>query len=136
MPSRRPAPLLAAILATAACSGPPPPAADRDRVGSMGAPAAATAPAAAAYLGNWTGAEGMVLEVQAKLGGGVSIRNRWDLDNEGNFDGTVTPQGLRWTRRGDTVTAVAGDGAATGLKDLAGKRHCLTVKPGEGYCRD
>ena len=28
------------------------------------------------------------------------------------------------------------DGDATGLKYLAGKKDCLTVEPGEGYCRD
>jgi len=28
------------------------------------------------------------------------------------------------------------DGNTTGMKWLAGKADCLTVKTGEGYCRD
>ena len=31
---------------------------------------------------------------------------------------------------------VATDGDATGMKWLAGKARCLTVRVGEGYCRD
>ena len=46
---------------------------------------------------------------------------------------------------GDTITFTRPDGdqilhatngMATGLKYLATKKDCLTVKPGEGYCRD
>jgi len=28
------------------------------------------------------------------------------------------------------------NGDETGMKWLAGKKNCLTVRPGEGYCRD
>ena len=51
-------------------------------------------------------------------------------------DGSVTAEGLRFMRNGVAETAVPSDGDATGLKYLAGKQDCLTVKPGEGYCRD
>lgn len=156
MPLHRSALLFAAVLPVA-CSGPPPAASDANQVGSMGAPGAdvavnqtlppqvpaqnATTPVQAAkaetdYVGKWTGVEGMMLAVARKPGGGVRIENQWDLDHKGSFDGAVTAAGLRWTRAGETVTAVAGDGDATGLKYLAGKKDCLTVKPGEGYCRD
>ncbi|MES2754968.1 MAG: hypothetical protein V4659_09920 [Pseudomonadota bacterium] len=157
MSLRRHALLLAATmpapLLTGACSGPPPASAEGNQVGSMGAPAAdvgadqslppadAAPPAdvaarEAGYVGRWTGVEGMVLDVTAKIAGGVHIENQWDLDHKGSFDGWATPAGLSFVRDGATVTAKRSDGRATGLKYLAGKKDCLTVMPGEGYCRD
>lgn len=136
--------LLAATLPVA-CSGPPPAPAESNQAGSLGGPAenaatpaqtATTAKTEAGYLGRWKGVEGMFLDVKPKAGGGVAIENQWDLDHKGNADGSVTAEGLRWLRDGAAVTAVASDGDATGLKYLAGKKDCLTVKPGEGYCRD
>lgn len=154
MSLRRHALLLAATtpLSLPACSGPPPEAAEGNQVGSLGGPAtevapsqalpsnAADDPAAAAptqdYAGKWVGVEGMVLEVTAKPGGGVTIVNQWNLDNKGTFDGTITPEGVRFVRSGKTVVAKPTNGDATGLKYLAGKQQCLTVAEGEGYCRD
>jgi hypothetical protein len=95
-----------------------------------------TAPTQAAYLGRWTGVEGMYLVVTEKPGGGVRLDMQWDLDHKGTFDGSVTAEGLRFMREGVAETAVRSDGDATGLKYLAGRTDCLTVKPGEGYCRD
>jgi len=95
-----------------------------------------TAPMEAEYLGRWVGVEGMYLNVTKKPGGGVSLDMQWDLDHKGTFDGSVTAEGLRFTRDGVAETAVRTNGDATGLKYLAGKKNCLTVKPGEGYCRD
>lgn len=95
-----------------------------------------TAPMEADYVGRWTGVEGMYLMVAPKPGGGVSLEMQWDLDHKGTFDGSVTAEGLRFMREGVAETAVRTDGDATGLKHLAGKQDCLTVKPGEGYCRD
>lgn len=88
------------------------------------------------YLGRWTGVEGMYLVVASKPGGGVTLDMQWDLDNKGTFDGSVTAEGLRFMRNGVAESAVHTNGDATGLKYLAGKKDCLTVKPGEGYCRD
>lgn len=88
------------------------------------------------YLGRWTGVEGMYLVVAPKTGGGVTLEMQWDLDNKGTFDGSVTAEGLRFLRNGVSETAVRSNGNSTGLKYLAGKMECLTVKPGEGYCRD
>lgn len=96
---------------------------------------AATA-ADAGFLGRWTGVEGMYLNVAAKPGGGVTLDMRWDLDHRGSFDGSIAADGVRFTRNGVTETARRTNGDATGLKYLAGKADCLTVKPGEGYCRD
>lgn len=100
------------------------------------APPSDTANADADYLGRWTGVEGMYLVVASKPGGGVTLDMQWDLDHKGTFDGSVTAEGLRFMRNGVAETAVRTDGNATGLKYLAGKKDCLTVKQGEGYCRD
>ena len=100
------------------------------------APPSDTANADAAYLGRWTGVEGMYLLVAPKTGGGVTLDMQWDLDHKGTFDGSVTAEGLRFMREGVAETAVHTDGDATGLKYLAGKKDCLTVKQGEGYCKD
>ena len=88
------------------------------------------------YLGRWTGVEGMYLVVAPKPDGAVTLEMQWDLDNKGTFDGSVTAEGLRFMRNGVAENAVRSNGDATGLKNLAGKRECLTVKRGEGYCRD
>ena len=96
----------------------------------------ATANQEADYLGRWTGVEGMYLVVASKPGGGVTLDMQWDLDNKGTFDGSVTAEGLRFMRNGVAESAVHTDGDATGLKYLAGKQDCLTIKLGEGYCRD
>jgi hypothetical protein len=152
--------LLFAVAALAACSDQQPPdttapdvtssveaaAPAQPETGGNGAdaspgPITAPGPTATAnqesdYLGRWTGVEGMYLVVAAKPGGGVTLDMQWDLDHKGSFDGSVTAEGLRFMRNGVAESAVHTDGDATGLKYLAGKRDCLTVKPGEGYCRD
>ena len=124
--------------APAAEASPPAVPAPVDGRDASPAPAtpADTAKVEADYLGRWTGVEGMVLVVASKPGGGVTLEMQWDLDNTGNFDGSATAEGLRFMRNGVAETAVHTDGDATGLKYLAGKQDCLTVKPGEGYCRD
>jgi hypothetical protein len=135
------APVPAEATAAAATSpAEPAPVPATDEPAASPAPAAPspadTAKVEADYLGRWTGVEGMYLVVASKPGGGVSLDMQWDLDNKGTFDGSVTAEGLRFMRNGAAETAVHTNGDATGLKNLAGKQDCLTVKPGEGYCRD
>lgn len=97
---------------------------------------AADAKLEADYLGRWVGVEGMYLNVAKAPKGGVMMEMQYDLDNKATVPGSVTAEGLRFMRNGVAETAVHTDGAATGLKYLAGKKDCLTVKSGEGYCRD
>lgn len=99
-------------------------------------PATSVGTVEAGYLGRWTGVEGMYLVVAEKSGGGVMLEMRWDLDHTGTFDGSVTAEGLRFMRNDVAQSAVHTNGEATGLKYLVDKTDCLTVKPGEGYCRD
>ncbi|VXC77085.1 hypothetical protein [Sphingomonas sp. 8AM] len=146
--------LLAVPLTLAACAqpapDPSPSATPSERVGPLAAPRDepgggqlrdnAVEPAAPAaleerYLGRWIGVEGMFLDVTRREGGGVTLDMQWDLDHRGTFDGSVTAEGLRFMRNGVAELAVPGNGDATGLKWLAGKKDCLIVKSGEGYCR-
>ena len=129
-------------LSLADCGGPSPGAnmAVANDVGPEAAPPAAASPVPPAdqkarYLGRWIGVEGMFLDVTSRPDGGVMLEMQWDLDHRGTFPGTITAKGLRFTRNGVDEIAVPTDGDATGLKWLAGKKHCLTVKTGEGYCR-
>jgi len=88
------------------------------------------------YLGRWVGVEGMYLNVTEPAQGEVRLEMQYDLDNKGTYPGTITPEGIRFQRGGETLLLRPGDGDATGLKWLAGKTDCLTVTSGEGYCRD
>lgn len=99
-------------------------------------PGATATPGATHYLGRWVGVEGMYLVVSDPAQGDVKLEMQYDLDNKGTYAGTIVPDGIRFQRGGETLTLRPSDGDATGLKWLAGKRDCLTVKAGEGYCRD
>ncbi len=104
------------------------------------APAAASAPPAqvagflASWLGRWTGPEGTYLEIAAQDGAcSVTISN---LDGPRSFPATPGVESLAFERDGTLETIRATTGTGTGMKWLAGKTNCLTVKPGEGFCRD
>ncbi|MGK6324775.1 hypothetical protein ACMGDM_17060 [Sphingomonas sp. DT-51] len=90
---------------------------------------------ASAYVGRWKGVEGMYLLV-SRRSDGVELEMQWDLDNRGTYRGIVTPEGIDFERGGKTLRLVHESGAATELTGLAGKKDCLVVKAGEGYCRD
>ena len=98
---------------------------------------ARTARTARDYTGRWVGVEGMVLTVKPTGAATADLDMRWGLDADmaGTYPASVTPEGLRFTRNGDTLLLRPSDGDATGLKWLAGKKDCLTVTSGEGYCR-
>lgn len=61
------------------------------------------------------------------------IRN---LDGERSFPGVAGEGQVSFERDGQRVVIKATDGAGTGVKWLAGKNRCLTVRRGEGCCRD
>ncbi|SEL78123.1 hypothetical protein SAMN05216382_2625 [Sphingomonas palmae] len=155
-------PLAAAVLSLAACNGAPPstttnsmtsagstePAADNiaapetDAVDATPTAAPAASPTTAAvsvdakkWAGRWIGVEGTYLNVTPTGANTASLEMQYDLDNKGTYPATVTPEGLRFTRGGEQMLLRPSDGDATGLKWLAGKKDCLTVKSGEGYCR-
>ena len=87
------------------------------------------------WQGTWNGPEGTYLKLIAKPDSRyeVAIKN---LDGERLFEGVGSGDQIDFTRDGRQEQIRATDGNATGMKWLAGKSECLTVKPGEGYCRD
>jgi len=152
--------LLALTVSLAACNGAPPsiaansmtsagatePAADNIAAATAETPtpaptsapsAEATTETARTYSGRWIGVEGMYLDVTPTGATTATLKMRWglDADMEGRFPASVTRDGLRFTRDGETLLLRPSDGDATGLKWLAGKKDCLTVATGEGYCR-
>lgn len=89
----------------------------------------------ARYAGRWIGVEGMFFNVTPLGSGRYRIEMQHDLDHRVEVVGYSTGDGLAFTRGGQLLVARRTNGDATGLKYLAGKTDCLTVKPGEGYCR-
>ncbi|MFZ5528051.1 MAG: hypothetical protein ACOZE7_15470 [Pseudomonadota bacterium] len=140
--------VLAALLALGACSErvedpkAPGPDAREHTLTPLGTAASApdnepvvSAPAPTdRWLGQWNGPEGTFL----KLAGGqgrydITIQ---DLDGPRPFTGRAVGEHIEFERNGQLETLRATDGQATGMKWLADKKDCLTVRPGEGYCRD
>ena len=100
---------------------------------------AARAPARDAWIGTWTGVEGLMLTIEkGTTPGRYRITNKWSLDDDatGTFNGYATEEGIGFRRPDGRKRLHPGDGQATGLKWLAEKKDCLIVAPGEGYCRD
>jgi len=86
------------------------------------------------WIGRWTGPEGTYLEIAGTRGVyQVTIK---DLDAARSFAASARTGGIAFTRDGVQQIIRATNGDETGMKWLAGKKDCLTVKPGEGYCRD
>jgi hypothetical protein len=114
--------LLAAALALTGCSG-------RDTEPSTGGAAPTDA-----WLGRWTGPEGTFLLLEGGDGRyEVTIQN---LDGPRIFQGVAAGASVEFERDGMAETLHATNGAGTGMKWLADKTNCLTVRLGEGYCRD
>ncbi len=89
------------------------------------------------WVGRWKGVEGTYLVVsKGKDAGTYKLEMQYTLDDKGTFDGKGTSEGIAFKRPDGEQVLKASDGDATGLKWLAGKKDCLTVKTGEGYCRD
>lgn len=90
------------------------------------------------WLGRWIGVEGLNLTVaKGKEAGHYKLTMQYgtDADMKGTYDGVGTSAGIKFTRPDGEQTLRATDGDGTGLKYLAGKKNCLTVKSGEGYCK-
>lgn len=97
-------------------------------------PATTSSPAADNWLGKWNGPEGTFLQL---IGGNgkydVTIQN---LDGPRIFQGKAVDDRIDFDRDGMKQSLRATNGEDTGMKWLSDKSHCLTVRAGEGYCRD
>ena len=86
------------------------------------------------WLGQWNGPEGTFLRLEADGGKyTVTIQN---LDGPRRFEGISSGNTIRFDRDGIQESIHASNGAETGMKWLSEKSNCLTVRTGEGYCRD
>lgn len=86
------------------------------------------------WLGQWDGPEGTYI-VLSKNGDKYSVDIR-SLDGVQSYQGVAAGDHIQFAREGATETIRAGNGEQTGMKWLAGKKNCLVVKSGEGYCRE
>lgn len=102
---------------------------------ACGDAASPPAPATPQWQGEWNGVEGTFLRLVLQPGGRyrVIVKN---LDGERSFDGVAHADHIVFERDGVQERLRATDGAGTGMKWLADKSTCLTVRAGEGYCRD
>lgn len=88
------------------------------------------------YVGRYVGVEGMFLNIKhAATPGRYRMEMQWDLDHKGEFRGEQVGDTIVFERGGKREVLRPTNGDATGLKYLAGKTECLTVKSGEGYCK-
>ena len=94
----------------------------------------ASTPVSDKWLGKWRGPEGTFLQL---VGGGgryeLTVQN---LDGPRTFQGKAAGDRIEFERDGKKEFLRATNGTETGMKWLSEKSDCLTVRAGEGYCRD
>lgn len=89
------------------------------------------------WVGRWNGVEGTYLViVKTDTPGSYKMDMQYTLDDKGKFDGKAAGESIAFERPDGKQILRHTDGDQTGLKYLAGKKDCLSVKQGEGYCRD
>lgn len=132
--------LLAVALLLSACKAPPAEAPSAPAVDVVTepapepAPVQALAPAASAWLGKWIGPEGTFLEL-SEVDGAYKVMIQ-SLDGSASYDAMAIDDRVEFQRNGTLESIRATNGAETGMKWLLDKKDCLTIKSGEGFCRD
>lgn len=107
---------------------------DSEQVVAAAASGATSTPVADKWLGKWSGPEGTFLQLVGSNGKyEVTIQN---LDGSRKFQGQAAGDHVEFERNGVKESLRATNGAETGMKWLSEKSNCLTVRAGEGYCRD
>jgi len=86
------------------------------------------------WIGRWTGPEGTYLSI-ARSTEGYTVEIA-DLDGPKSYAARAAGDHLEFERDGKTEAIRATNGQQTGMKWLQEKSDCLTIKPGEGFCRD
>lgn len=108
--------------------------ASTEPVGAQGSAGTAAVPVTDQWLGKWTGPEGTFLQLAGVDGKyEITIQN---LDGPRSFQGSAAGHAVVFERDGQKESLRATNGAETGMKWLSEKTNCLTVRAGEGYCRD
>lgn len=96
--------------------------------------ASSSDPATDQWLGQWNGPEGTFLRLEGGQGRyEITIQ---DLDGPRTYKGSAVGAQIQFDRNGVRESIRATNGAETGMKWLSDKSNCLTVRRGEGYCRD
>ena len=92
----------------------------------------------ASWAGKWIGVEGMYATITTAEPGKYKLEMQSGTDDstKGTYDGEDSEHGIKFKRGAEELSLRQGSGDETGLKYLAGKKECLIVKQGEGYCRD
>ena len=104
------------------------------QVVAAGSSGATLTPLADKWLGKWSGPEGTFLQLAGSNGKyEVTIQN---LDGPRTFQGQAAGNHVEFERNGVKESLRATNGVETGMKWLSEKSTCLTVRAGEGYCRD
>ena len=86
------------------------------------------------WIGRWNGPECTYLWLAKTADGyGVEIA---DLDGPKRYTGRGVENHIEFERDGKIESIHATTGEQTGMKWLQEKSDCLTVRPGEGFCRD
>ena len=87
-----------------------------------------------AWLGQWNGPEDAYLQLIARPDAKyeIIIKNQ---SGERSFEGVSGIDHIYFERDGTVEKLRSSDGAGTGVKALADKSRCLTIRPGEGFCR-
>ncbi len=86
------------------------------------------------WIGKWNGPEGTFLKITGGEGKYEITIN--DLDGSKTYTGINLGKEIQFEREGVKELILATNGAETGMKWLGDKKDCLTVRVGEGYCRD
>ena len=86
------------------------------------------------WLGQWNGPEGTFLRLEG--GKGRYTITIQDLDAARIYQGNSAGDRIHFDRNGVPESIHASNGVGTGMKWLSEKSDCLTIRAGEGYCRD
>jgi hypothetical protein len=96
--------------------------------------AANAAPAPDKWIGKWNGPEGTFLQLTGSNGKyEVTIQS---LDGPRTFQGQAVGNQIEFERNSVKESLRATNGSETGMKWLTEMSNCLTVRAGEGYCRE
>ena len=88
----------------------------------------------ASWPGRWNGPEGTFLELKRQ--GEEMVVTIQNLDGPKTYSGRIVRDHVEFERDGKVESIRATGGPETGMKWLVGKADCLTIRTGEGFCRD
>lgn len=112
-----------------------PPAAASDDAAPVAAPVQAPASLPTdRWVGQWDGPEGTSLVIGGR--DGVYELVITNLDGARRFPARADGERIVFTRDGTGESLRPTNGLDTGMKWLSEKTQCLTIRAGEGYCRD